>query len=328
MTDRPKILVSIHLLHGREVPSLARFTDAGYEIVANDRRRSMTEAEMIAALPGVVATVAGSEPYNERVFAAAPDLRVVARLGVGYDQIDVAAATRAGVPIAMAFGTNHEAVADHAFALMTALANRLAAYDATVRGGGWGPTFHPSLHQATVGIVGFGRIGRAFARRCRGFEMRILASDPLVTAAEAQALGAELVPLDDLLAQADFVSLHAPFSPETDRLMDRERFARMKPGALLVNTARGGLIDEDALIEALDSGRLAGAGLDVFRTEPPKDSPLFGRTDVILTPHIAGVSAQSTILMADRCVESILAILDGRDPGPGLVLNPEVLRRA
>ena len=248
-------------------------------------------------------------------------------MGVGYDAVDVAAATRHGVAVAMGFGTNHEAVADMAFALMAALSNRLFAYHREVMECRWGGHFQPGLWRSTLGIVGLGRIGRALARRCRGFEMRVLACDPVADPAGAAAEGVELVELERVLREADFVSVHAPHSPETDRLLNAERLALMKPTAFLINTARGGLVDERALCEALAEGRIAGAGLDVFEVEPlPAESPLRSLSNVILTPHCAGGSISAVALMTERCVDNILVIRDGRSPGDEFLLNPEVLR--
>ena len=184
---------------------------------------TFTEAELIERLDGVVATIAGLEPYTERVFAAAPGLKVVARVGVGYEQVDVAAATRHGVAVAMAFGTNHDAVADHAMALMAAAAHRIVEYDRRVRAGGWGTLLHGRLHETTVGIVGFGRIGRAVAKRCLGFNMEVLVADPVAEVDTVARLGYRLVDLDELLRQADFVSLHAPLTAETRHLIDARR---------------------------------------------------------------------------------------------------------
>ena len=320
-----KVLCNIQQLHGRPAAFLAPLRAAGFEIVMNDRDRLLSEAELIERLPGAVATIAGGEFYTERVFAAAPELRVVARYGVGYDRVDVAAATRHNVAVAMAFGTNHESVADYAFALAIGLALDLLPHHARVAGGGWGCSFHPGLWGRSMGIVGLGRIGQAMARRCRAFDMRLLATDPLADQAFATAHSIELVALDELLREADFVSLHTPLAPETRHLIGRRELALMKPSAFLINTARGGLIDEAALYEALTSGRLAGAGLDVFEAEPPEGSPLLGLDNVLLAPHAAGMDEAAEHLMGERCVANILAIVRGKGPGAGYVLNPEVL---
>jgi phosphoglycerate dehydrogenase-like enzyme len=320
-----KILCNVQQLHGRQAAFLAPLREAGFEVVMNDQDRLLSEAELIERLPGVFATVAGGELYTGRVFAAAPDLRVVARFGVGYDRVDVDAATRHGVAVAMAFGTNHESVADYAFALAIGLALELLPHHARVAGGGWGCSFHPGLWGRSLGIVGLGRIGKALARRARAFEMRICAADPAADQAFAAAQGIELVTLDELLREADVVSLHTPLMAATRHLIGRRELALMKPTPILINTARGGLIDEAALHEALTGGRLAGAGRDVFEAEPPEGSPLLALPNVLLAPHAAGMDEAAERLMGERCVESILAIHRGRDPGPGYVLNPEVL---
>ena len=317
-----KVLIAPSLLAQRQAPALARLEAAGLEI-ARGTQRGYQEGELVEALRGVCATIAGVEPYSDRVFREAPTLEVVARFGVGYDQIDVPAATRHGVYIAMAFGGNHEAVADLALALMGAVSRDIVAYHARVVRGGWGWEFRPGLWKATVGIVGLGRIGRAVARRCRGFEMRILAHDIAPDAAYARAHGIELVPLDTLLRESDFVTLHAPHTPETDRLVNAARLRLMKSSAYLINTARGGLVDEAALADALRERRILGAGLDVFRQEPPVGSPLLGLDNVVLTPHSAGSDLAAEAATWDLCVSSILAVTRGEAPATPLLLNPE-----
>jgi phosphoglycerate dehydrogenase-like enzyme len=228
----------------------------------------------------------------------------------------------------MGFGTNHNAVADFAFSLMAALASKLIPYHALVAEGRWQRSAHLPLWQATAGIIGLGRIGQALARRCRGFDMRVLAYDVLPDTGFARQHGVERVDLATLFEQADFVSVHAPHTAATDKIVSRERIALMKPTAFLVNTARGGLVDEAALAEALREGRIAGAGLDVFEVEPlPPGSPLRELPNVVMTPHCAGSSIDAIAAMADRCVDNVLALLQGRDPGADYLLNPEVIGR-
>lgn len=327
--EKPKrILAAVPILAERR-ELLRPLVDAGFEVVFNETGRALDEEALIRMLPGVVATIAGIEPYTDAVFHAAPQLRVVARLGVGYDTVDVDAATRHGVAVAMAFGTNHEAVAEHAFALVAALAQRLFDYDRRVREGGWGTLLHPGLYGRTLGIVGFGRIGRAMAKRAHGFGLRVLVADPQVDGQMIRHLGCEPVDLDTLFSESDYISLHAPLTPETRHLVNRERLSRVKPGAVLVNTARGGLVDEEALVEALESGRLAGAGLDVFEEEPlPAESPLRRMDRVILTPHVAGLSEDALERMTRACIDNILTLLRGEVPGEGRLLNPQALARA
>jgi D-3-phosphoglycerate dehydrogenase / 2-oxoglutarate reductase len=321
-----KVLIALPTVHEQLHAALERLRAVGCEVVFNPNGRTFTEDQLIAALPGVVATIAGTEPYTERVLATAPQLKVIARSGVGHDAIDLAAARAHRVAIAMGFGTNHNAVADFAFSLMAALASKLIPYHELVADGRWQRSAHMPLWQATTGIIGLGRIGQALARRCKGFDMRVLAYEVQPDMAFARQHGVELVDLATLFEEADFVSVHAPHTLETDKLVSRERLALMKPTAFLVNTARGGLVDEAALAEALREGKIAGAGLDVFEVEPlPAGSPLRGPPNVIMTPHCAGSSIDAIAGMADRCVDNVLALLEGRDPGADYVLNPEVI---
>lgn len=320
------VLVTIPWFKSRPAPLLDRLREAGCDVTINQQERTYDEAALIDVIPGIHATIAGSEPYNDRTLAAANELKLVARLGVGFDQIDVAAATRHQVPIAMAFGTNHEAVADHAFAMLAALGNQLFPYHKKVMEGGWGGHFHKSLWGATVGIIGLGRIGRALARRCAGFEMRVLAYDIAPDQAFAAASNIEMTDLDHLLEESDFVSVNAPHTPLSDKMINTERLSLMKPTAYLINTARGGLVNQDDLYQALKAGRIAGAGLDVVAVEPlPGNSPLRALDNIIISPHCAGGSDKATDLMLNRCIDSILAIKDGRSPGAELLLNPDVL---
>jgi phosphoglycerate dehydrogenase-like enzyme len=326
MTAR-RVLVTVPHTYARDAAYLRRLEAAGLVVERRiGRHGKLGEDELLAALPGAFATLASSEPYTERVFRAAPELRVIARWGVGYDAIDVEAATRHGVLVCTAVGANHEAVADYAVALMCALQRGLVANHRLITSGAWKTEFRPGLWRATVGIVGLGRIGQAVARRCAGFAMRVLAHEPFPDPAAVRALGVELVSLEDLLRRADLVTLHCPATAENRHLIDRERLALMKPTAHLINTARGPLVDESALHEALVTGRLAGAGLDVFEKEPLFDSPLFGLDTVILSPHVAGIDETSEVAMADRAIDAILAVWRGEAPPGECVVNPDALR--
>jgi D-3-phosphoglycerate dehydrogenase len=321
------VLVAIPWFKSRPAPELDRLRAAGCEVVINQQDSTYDEAALIDVIPGIHATIAGSEPYNDRTLAAADRLKVVARLGVGFDQVDVDAATRHDVAVAMAFGTNHEAVADHAFAMLAALGNQLFPYQQKILGGAWGGNFHKSLWGATVGIIGLGRIGRAMARRCAGFEMRVLAYDIKPDATYAAAHKIELTDLETLMKASDFVSVHAPHTPASDQMINAQTLGLMKPDAFLINTARGGLVHQEDLHQALQSNRIAGAGLDVFAIEPlPASSPLRALGNLIVSPHCAGGSDKATELMLNRCIDSILAIKEGRSPGSEYLLNPAVLR--
>ncbi len=257
------------------------------------------------------------------LLAANPGLRIVANMAVGYDNIDPAAAADLGVWVTNTPGVLAETTADHAFALLMAAARHIALSDRDTRAGGW-RTWSPTaflgndIHGATLGIVGLGEIGAAMARRATGFGMRLLHTSRTRKPDLERDLGIERVPLDDLLARADFVSLHTPLTPETRGLIGAPELARMKPTAILVNTARGGVVDDAALVEALRAGRIAGAGLDVTEPEPlPLDNPLYSFPNVVITPHIASASHATRARMAEMAAENIIAVLAGREP-----LNP------
>jgi D-3-phosphoglycerate dehydrogenase / 2-oxoglutarate reductase len=321
-----RVVVTVTHMHDREAPYLRRLEGEGLEVVRRiGKRGKLTENELIEALPGAFATLAGSEPYTERVFQSAPDLRIVSRWGVGFDAIDLAAATRHRVAVCTAVGANHDAVADYTFALMCALQRGLLQNHRLITQGKWRTEFRPGLWRATVGIVGLGRIGQAVARRCRAFDMRILAYEPAPDFVFVRQHGIELASLEDLLRQADLVTLHCPASSATRHLINRDRLPLMKPSAFLVNTARGSLVDEEALYEALAARRLAGAGLDVFEREPLTASPLFELDNVILSPHVAGVDYASEVAMANCAIDAILAVRRGVAPPADCLLNPASL---
>ena len=249
--------------------------------------------------------------------AAGPQLRVVSQMAVGVDNIDLAACTARGVPVGHTPGVLSDAVADLSIGLMIATARRFFEAHADMRAGRW-TTWEPmgwtgpDLHGSTVGVIGLGRIGEAVARRLQGFGVRILYHNrrPNPRAGE---LGATYVPLDELLETSDFVTLHCPYTPETHHLIDANALARMKPTAILINTARGGVVDQDALVEALRSGQILAAGLDVFTPEPlPPDHPLLALPNVTALPHIGSASIATRIKMAQMAVDNLLAGLAGQ----------------
>jgi phosphoglycerate dehydrogenase-like enzyme len=283
--------------------------------------RDAREVARLAA--DAVAAIVSTDPFDAEVFAAAPRLRVVARVGVGTDSIDLEAATAAGVVVTVTPGANQETAADHTIALILAALRRVTEHDAAVRRGEWprGGSLTPwDLNGATVGLVGYGAIGRAVGRRLAGFSVRLLVADPAATAAP----GAEIVSLEELLARADVVSLHAPLTQGTRKLIGAAELARMRPEAILVNTSRGGLVDEAALAEALKERSIRAAALDVFSDEPKVPRVLRTRTDVTMTPHIGGLSDRSIRRMTELATESVLQVLGG-DPDPARVANPSVL---
>jgi D-3-phosphoglycerate dehydrogenase len=270
----------------------------------------------------------GVTPFREPELAAGPRIQVVARIGVGYDAVDVPALTRRRVPLMVAGTANSVAVAEKAMYLMMALAKRGPLMNALVREGRWWDKLKNlpmEMFEKTVLIIGFGRIGTRTAKRCLGMEMRVLVYDPYVSADAIRARGGEPVTdLDEALARADFVTIHCPKTPETLAMMNATRLSRMKPTAYLVNTARGGIIDEPALQAALRDGKLAGAGIDVFEREPTAlDHPLLKLPNVLVAPHVAGVTRESVDRMAMTAVRNLLSVLDGK-PNRENAINPEV----
>ena len=295
--------------------------DAGMRIRFAPKTGARSAVEVADLIGDAVAAIVSTDPFDASVFAACTRLRVLARTGVGLDSIDLDAATAAGVVVTTAAGANDQAAADHTLALMLAAVRRLVEFDASVRRGEW-PRDAAStawdLDGATVGIVGLGSIGRAVARRLRGFECSILAHDLVPTTME----GIEFVPLDELLGRSDVVTLHVPLNDSTQVLIGTRELAQLRAGAILVNTSRGGVVDEVALFGALADGRLRAAALDVFVDEPPRLSPLLGLPNVVLTPHIAGLSTGSIAKMLRLASRSILTVLDGGVPES--VANPDV----
>jgi len=283
--------------------------DAGLALEMSPRDHDRAADEMIELVGDAVAVIADADPFDEGVLARCPDLRIIARCGVGLDSIDLDAAARAGVAVTITPDVNNEAVADHALALILAAVRRLREQDALVRGGGWRSfeTVSWQLHGATVGIVGYGAIGRAVARRLAGFGVELLVHDPFVDQAEVT-----LTELDELLARSDVVTLHMPLSPQTRAIIDARTIALMRPGAVIVNTARGPVIDQDALVDALRGGHLGAAGLDVFEVEPPLGSPLLELPNVILSPHVGGISDASNLAMSRMATASVLEALQNR----------------
>ena len=241
------------------------------------------------------------------LIAAAPQLRVVARAGSGVDNVDLAAASERGIVVLNAPGANSVSVAEHVFALMLASARSVALADAQMKAGQWRKKSlrGAELRGKTLGVVGLGRIGREVVRRALAFDMAVIAHDPFIAAQLAEDLGIELVALDTLVERADFITLHLPSTAATRGLLDRSLLARCRPGARLINTARGDLIDEEALAEALAEDRLGGAGLDVFREEPPPDTVLTGLPQVVATPHIAGATAEAQQLVGIEAASGV-----------------------
>jgi D-3-phosphoglycerate dehydrogenase / 2-oxoglutarate reductase len=321
-----KCLIAPQTLANDEGPFLQVLREAGFELVYPDKPLQMTEDELLAKLQGINASLAGSEPYTRKVLEANPQLRVIARAGVGFDAVDVAAATERGVAVTICPGTNQDAVAEHTFTLILALAKGLIGQHQATKEGKWPRGATIPLRGRTLGIIGLGRIGKAVALRGIAFGMPILAYEPIPDQAFVAQHGITLTTLDKVLATGDYVSLHVPLTQESKYLINKRTLGLMKPTSFLINTARGPLVNEADLHAALKAGKIAGAGLDVFEQEPPGKLPLFELDNVVLTPHAAGVDLQSKDDMALASAQSIVALAAGGWPAPQIV-NPEVRSR-
>ena len=296
--------------------------EAGLEIRLAPKLGPRSAAQVRELAAGAAAAIVSTDPFDAQVIASSPDLRVIARVGIGVDSIDLDAATSHGVAVTVTPGANEATVADHTLALMLALLRRICEHDAAVRRGEWNRTGRHipwTLTGSTVGLVGYGRIGRLVADRLSGFGVTILASDPVEPADDR--IGVES--LDELLASSDIVSVHVPLLPSTRGLIGAAELRRMPGHAVLINTSRGEIVDEKALARELAAGRLRGAALDVFQDEPPRGSALLSLPNVVLSPHNAGLSAQSVDHMLRRATRSVVDVLSGRLPAD--VANPGVL---
>jgi D-3-phosphoglycerate dehydrogenase len=326
-TNKKKIFVTESMSQQGRVLLSAR---DDIELVEFPNMISASDFEaMLKAQAPVHGVALGATRFGEPELEASGDMKVVTRIGVGYDAVDVPALSRRKIPLMVAGSANSPSVAEQALFMMLTLAKRAAEMHSLVKDGKWAARLGMlpyDLFGKTVLIIGFGRIGTRTAKRCLAMEMTVLVYDPYKPAAEIKAAGCEPVgDLDAALPRADFVSIHCPKTPETVGMFNAARLKRMKPTAYLINTARGGLVDERALYDALVSGKLAGAGLDVFEQEPPPSGhSLFALPNVIMAPHVAGVTREAVDRMSEQTARNILSALDG-EPIRQNVINQDVL---
>lgn len=290
-----------------------------------------TEDAVIAAAQGAHGLLLGSGPASRRVIAAlTPTLKVISRYGVGYDAVDLQAATDHGVVVAnvRTGGVFNQEMSNHAILLLLACAKKLPTMNRIGHTAKWSdrtPHTRPmvQIYDQVLGLIGLGDIGAMTARKAQAFDLKVLAYDPFATPEKAAACGAELTDLDRVLAESDFISVHCPLTPDTQGLIGEREFGLMKPSAYVINTARGPIIDEQAMIKALQDGRIAGAGLDVLEKEPPlPENPLLQMENVIITPHCAGISDRGTYNVKKKAMENVVRVLTGR--WPESVVNPAV----
>ncbi|PQO25506.1 3-phosphoglycerate dehydrogenase [Blastopirellula marina] len=317
----PTIAVTGDHFHYPQQEYFCLLTKAGYEVRFVDPvKHDLTKPDvLLAQLEGCDAVMCSTEPYPADLLNQC-SVRVLSRLGVGFDSIDLQAATANNIVVCRTPGVLHESAAEQTLAFLFAISRNVIERDRQVRAGLWKRICWPRLAGQTLGLLGLGLIGRSVAMKALALGMKVIAYDPVAAPHE----GIELVTLDRLWSQADIVSLHAPCTPETANIINHVTLQRMKRGVILINTSRGGLVDEGALAEALQSGQVLAAGLDVFHDEPPRaDNPLLKLDNVVLAPHMAGMDLESERAMATMSAENIMALHRGEWPTAHIV-NPDV----
>jgi D-3-phosphoglycerate dehydrogenase len=311
-----RILMTVSPIYREAVEwCMTRLQEQGHAVQWLGRAdEQLGASELSGLLQDIEVYIVGNARIPRRVIEGAPALRLIAKFGVGVDNIDLSAAGECGVLVTNAPGANAISVAEMTMALLLSLSRRLREAERTVREGGWRVTVGHELHGKTLGIIGLGNIGKQVAVRAIPFGMRVIANDIVAYPEFCRRHGVAPVVLDELLAVSDVVTLHVPLTPLTRHMISGPQLDRMKPGALLLHTARGGVVDEAALCRALASGRLAGAGVDVFEREPLEASPLRSLDSVILTPHVAGITYEAAACIARRTLANVEAYFAGGTP--------------
>ena len=323
-----KVLITARTLNEVGAPAIRLLHEAGCEVVIPPQFGPLPAEKLQPLLEGNDAVLASMDKFTAEVLnsSAAARLKIISRWGVGYDAIDVPAATRQGIVVAYTPGLLNETVADFAFALLLAVARRVHIGHSTMSAGQWQAVWGNDVSGKTLGLLGCGRIGQAVARRAAGFNMPLIAYD-LAPSSEAEKLGIRFVSLEELLAQSDFLSLHAALTPQSRGLIGEKQLRQMKPTAYLINTARGALVNEAALVRALEEKWISGAALDAFVAEPlPADHPLRTAPNVLLTPHLASFARETGERVSISSAQAIIDLMEGRRPQS--VVNPEVYNSA
>jgi D-3-phosphoglycerate dehydrogenase len=309
-----KILVTPSSLKpGSDNPALEELRAFADEIVFNPYGRPMQEDEIIPLLDGCDGCLAGLDFITAKVINSCPSLKVISRYGVGVDRVDIDAASARNVAVCNTPGANAQAVADLTFALILAVARKIPTLDRTTREGQWIRSTGVELYGKTIGILGLGAVGKGVAARASGFSMKVLAYDPYLDEKYAQEHGIIPSTLCSLIRESDVITLHLPLTEKTRNILNGETMRAAKRGAIIVNTARGGLIEETAAYELLKSGHLGGLGLDAHEKEPPSGSPLFELDNVVFTPHTGAHTLEASANMANMAVRSLIDVLSGRD---------------
>ncbi len=309
-----KILITSTSFGKQDKTPLELLQSKGYEITWNETGKPLDAGNLLAKLDGCAGVIAGLDYFSADVFYGVTELKIVARYGVGVDRVDLDAAEKAGVIVTNTPSANSDSVADLAVGLMLSASRKIVEAHSRTMSGQWPKTFGVSLFQKTVGLIGLGRVGARVAQRVKGFDCRVLVCDPFIDAETASQFGCEKVDLDTLLADSDFLSLHAPATAETQGMIHRETLGKMKPTAILVNTARGELVVEDDLLDALKAGGIYGAAIDAHRAEPPEVDKYKDVPNLTVTPHIGAYTTEALFNMAMDSAHDLIAVLEGRPP--------------
>lgn len=313
MKTNYKVLITPRSFGKSSSKPLDLLKEKGYEVVQNPYGRIMTREEMMKHIVDVDGIIVGVDPLDREVLACGKRLKAISKYGVGTDNIDVEYAKEKNIPVMRTVGANAEAVADFTFALMLAVARRIVEIDAGCRKLNWNKITSIEVHGKTLGLIGLGAIGKKVARRAAGFDMKVLAFDTFKDEVYAKENGITYVTLEELLKESDFISLHLPLTDETRNLISYEQFKMMKPMAVIVNTARGGIIDENALLWALKEKRIWGAGIDVFEEEPPKNSELLKMDNIVIGSHCAASTYEAIEKMGMMAAENLIQCLEKHD---------------
>jgi phosphoglycerate dehydrogenase-like enzyme len=320
----PTVMICPEAQLHKPAPYVDILQEGGFDIIypkdPTFTRGHFSDNDTIDVLKSCDAVVAGGEVFSESVLESLPKLRVIARSGVGYDKVNVPAATRLDKVLTITPNGNYDAVAEHAISLLFAITKNTIANDHTTRNGTWIRSLTRPLRGTTLGIVGLGRIGRSVATRAGAMGMSLVATELYPDMSFVETHNISLIPIEELLSQSDYVTVHCPANEDTYGMFNKHLFSLMKKGSMFINTARGSLVVENDLIEALNSGHIAGAGLDVFETEPvDSNNPLNQLNTVVLSPHVAGEDEQSTIDMGVEAATCIVNLYRGEWPDDAVV---------
>lgn len=309
-----KILVTpTSLQPGKGLQALETLKAFSEDLVFNTTGKPLSEDDLIPLLKDCDGYVAGLDFVTEKVINACPNLKVISRYGAGFDRVDIAAAKAKGIPVTNTPGVNAEAVGELAMGLIMSIARKIPYLDGQTRSGEWVRSTGMELKGKTLGIMGLGAIGKVVARCAQGFGMNVIAYDPFINKEYCAEKGIGVCTFDEVVTQANVISLHLPLNAETKHLIGEEAIAKMQQGTIVVNTSRGGIIDEDAAYKALKAGKLGGLGLDAFEMEPPTGSPLFELNNVVVTPHTGAHTKEATDNMANSSVKNLIDVLSGNE---------------